>query len=279
MDRADKVAAEAGMDDLLASIKRAIHDEGLEITEPSTDDELGELLDPGEEAVKPAPRSDEPVDNRRGSDSQQIIALRQKISRELNKEETFAAAPPKGSKPVPLRQPHPVQPSVSQFKALLGGDQDPGAGASRPVPRLVSGEFKEARPPQAENRQSSPTVAPRNPTPAYALRSAFDPPDRNDSAYRPPFGQGNLGIRGFQPPPKPPAEGMLSPETRQVAAGSFNRLAEEMFGREGGERSIDDLAREVLRPMLKQWLDQNLPRIVEQLVREEIERVARRSGR
>jgi cell pole-organizing protein PopZ len=31
--------------------------------------------------------------------------------------------------------------------------------------------------------------------------------------------------------------------------------------------------------MLKQWLDQNLPRIVEQLVREEIERVARRGGR
>jgi hypothetical protein len=72
---------------------------------------------------------------------------------------------------------------------------------------------------------------------------------------------------------------MISPEASNVTASSFSRLAEQMFAREGGERSIDDLARELLHPMLKQWLDQNLPRIVEQLVREEIERVARRGGR
>ena len=72
---------------------------------------------------------------------------------------------------------------------------------------------------------------------------------------------------------------MISPETSHVAAGAFNRLAEQMFGREDAARSIDDLARELLQPMLKQWLDENLPRIVEQLVREEIERVARRGRR
>jgi uncharacterized protein len=72
---------------------------------------------------------------------------------------------------------------------------------------------------------------------------------------------------------------MISPETSTVTAGAFSRLAEQMFGREDGGRSIDDLARELLHPMLKQWLDENLPRIVEQLVREEIERVARRGRR
>ncbi len=37
----------------------------------------------------------------------------------------------------------------------------------------------------------------------------------------------------------------------------------------------DELVRETLRPMLKQWLDENLPSIVERLVRAEIQRVAR----
>ena len=37
----------------------------------------------------------------------------------------------------------------------------------------------------------------------------------------------------------------------------------------------DGLVREMLRPMLKQWLDENLPAIVERLVRAEIQRVAR----
>ncbi|MCL4855080.1 MAG: DUF2497 domain-containing protein, partial [Bryobacteraceae bacterium] len=42
------------------------------------------------------------------------------------------------------------------------------------------------------------------------------------------------------------------------------------------DRSIEDMTRDLLRGMLKQWLDDNLPALVERLVREEIERVARR---
>ena len=38
---------------------------------------------------------------------------------------------------------------------------------------------------------------------------------------------------------------------------------------------MDEMAREMLRPMLKAWLDDNLPVMVERLVRAEIERVAR----
>ena len=40
-------------------------------------------------------------------------------------------------------------------------------------------------------------------------------------------------------------------------------------------RSIDDLVTDALRPMLKEWLDESLPALVERLVRAEIERVAR----
>ncbi len=45
---------------------------------------------------------------------------------------------------------------------------------------------------------------------------------------------------------------------------------------DGAERrSLDEIAEDMLRPMLREWLDDNLPTLVERLVREEIERVAR----
>jgi uncharacterized protein len=40
-------------------------------------------------------------------------------------------------------------------------------------------------------------------------------------------------------------------------------------------RTLEDLVREMLRPMLKSWLDDNLPGMVERMVRAEIERVSR----
>ena len=43
-------------------------------------------------------------------------------------------------------------------------------------------------------------------------------------------------------------------------------------------RTLDDLVQEMLRPMLKNWLDDNLPSMVERLVRAEIERVSRGRG-
>lgn len=44
-------------------------------------------------------------------------------------------------------------------------------------------------------------------------------------------------------------------------------------------RSLEDLTRDMLRPMLKAWLDENLPRIVQDRVDEEVERLARRRVR
>jgi hypothetical protein len=56
---------------------------------------------------------------------------------------------------------------------------------------------------------------------------------------------------------------------------AFNRLAESVLARAVGEQSIEEMTRELLKVMLKQWLDENLPAMVERLVRDEIERVAR----
>ena len=40
-------------------------------------------------------------------------------------------------------------------------------------------------------------------------------------------------------------------------------------------RTLEDVVRELLRPMLKQWLDDNLPQIVQATVDQEVERIAR----
>ena len=43
-----------------------------------------------------------------------------------------------------------------------------------------------------------------------------------------------------------------------------------------GNRSLEDLVQELLRPMLKQWLDSNLPSIVERMVAQEIIKISKR---
>jgi len=70
--------------------------------------------------------------------------------------------------------------------------------------------------------------------------------------------------------------GLLGPEAEAAAGAAFSRLAGSLLNRATGDRSIEEMTRDLLRGMLKQWLDENLPSLVERLVREEIERVARR---
>jgi uncharacterized protein len=68
-------------------------------------------------------------------------------------------------------------------------------------------------------------------------------------------------------------EPLLSPEAGQTVTSAFEALSVNLAAR--GAEIAQGMAREMLRPMLKAWLDENLPGIVERLVRAEIERVAR----
>ncbi|HMK88762.1 MAG TPA: DUF2497 domain-containing protein [Methylocystis sp.] len=74
----------------------------------------------------------------------------------------------------------------------------------------------------------------------------------------------------------PPAEGadpLVSPDAAASVTAQFQALAASMVINDSG--LLHEYAREMLRPMLKAWLDDNLPILVERLVRAEIERVAR----
>jgi len=69
------------------------------------------------------------------------------------------------------------------------------------------------------------------------------------------------------------AAAILSNEADRAVARAFGDLNRGVLSQ--NVRSLEDVVQEMLRPMLKAWLDDNLPRIVERLVRMEIERVAR----
>jgi len=66
---------------------------------------------------------------------------------------------------------------------------------------------------------------------------------------------------------------IVSPAVGRQVARAFDDLAHAVEN--GPKRSFDEIAEAMLRPMLQEWLDDNLPTLVERLVREEIERVAR----
>jgi cell pole-organizing protein PopZ len=66
---------------------------------------------------------------------------------------------------------------------------------------------------------------------------------------------------------------LLSNQTSAAVDSAFSALAQTVLVQNA--RTLEDLVREMLRPMLKTWLDDNLPGLVERLVRAEIERVSR----
>jgi uncharacterized protein len=70
---------------------------------------------------------------------------------------------------------------------------------------------------------------------------------------------------------------ILSDQTGRQVAAAFGELSEAFAA--SRRRSFDEMAEEMMRPMLQDWLDNNLPKLVERLVREEIERVARGPAR
>jgi cell pole-organizing protein PopZ len=87
-----------------------------------------------------------------------------------------------------------------------------------------------------------------------------------------------------QPEPRPepsyesrredsPLDSLLSQSTDSMVSNAFDNLALTILNKNA--RTVEDLIQDMLRPMLRSWLDQNLPTLVERLVRAEIERVSR----
>jgi len=74
-----------------------------------------------------------------------------------------------------------------------------------------------------------------------------------------------------------PDESLISNQAAGAAANAFGSLSAAIAMPKEG-RSLEDVTRELLRPLLKAWLDENLPRIASARVEEEVARIARLRG-
>lgn len=74
---------------------------------------------------------------------------------------------------------------------------------------------------------------------------------------------------------------LLSDPTADAAAAAMAKLlagnvaVENQVPGRVGNVTLEDMARDLMRPLIKSWLDQNLPRIIEKMVAKEIEKISR----
>ena len=94
-------------------------------------------------------------------------------------------------------------------------------------------------------------------------------------------------ITPVEAPVKQPTDTLIEPGAAGVAASAFDRLSQAVQesvptpaaqdpGPAVGGRNLEDIVKDMLRPMLKEWLDKNLPPMVERYVEREIVRLTRR---
>jgi cell pole-organizing protein PopZ len=179
-----------------------------------------------------------------------------------------AKAPPPPAKPAPPpaapppAAAAPVSNSQDDIDAMLAGlDEATSEAEIRPAPEVevfeLTDEMAVPEAPQPSFHKVDPqddlefteTAATR----AMHRRPAFEPPPFESSA--------------------PPAQQILSRSTVSAVESAFNSLANTVLS--NNARTLEDLVKEMLRPMLKSWLDDNLPGLVERIVKAEIERVSR----
>jgi cell pole-organizing protein PopZ len=142
-------------------------------------------------------------------------------------------------------------------------------------------------PPAAPAKTAAPPPAPKPAAPVPATANSQDEIDAMlaelDGTPTPKPAPGFRTIDGAsdvvfstRPDPQPHPQldrALISNETIAAVDSAFNMLAHTIIGQNA--RTLEDLVKEMLRPMLKSWLDDNLPSMVERIVRAEIERVSR----
>jgi cell pole-organizing protein PopZ len=146
---------------------------------------------------------------------------------------------------------------LASIRRILSEDEAPAGGAKPPAPE-----------PPGETSGDGVLVL----DPAMMVP---DPAHEADPLPEPP--------PAAVPPPSVPetTPTLVAPEAAAAAASSVSSLMRTLAQRNlqvhGGGPTIEDIVREELRPLLKAWLDANLPSLVERLVRTEIERVVGRA--
>jgi cell pole-organizing protein PopZ len=223
------------------------------------------------------------------------------IRRIIADDEAKPAAAEKASSPPPAIKPEP--PPVSPAKPAAMKDIPPSAIA--PAAKPVAAAPKPATPPPASEPVASNNqddidamlasldaatpeseIRPSQPeADVFELTDDMALPDPEPASFNKiepqddiEFSESTRGRRpAYEPPPfesaATPAQQILSRSTVSAVESAFNSLASTVLS--NNARTLEDLVKEMLRPMLKSWLDDNLPGLVERIVKAEIERVSR----
>ena len=167
------------------------------------------------------------------------------------------------------------------------------APPAAPEPLMLTDEMLVTEPPQPEPPAAPPPAEPQlaepqpaAPPPVAALAMAALPAALPPSVQLvpPPVPPALPQESRALPPPPPllPSDQIIAPSVAAATAASMSELLravtqERSASVSRGGPTIEDVVREEVRPLLKEWLDNHLPGIVERAVRAEIERVARGS--
>ena len=248
-------AQEPSMEEILASIRRIIADD--DVSKPAKAPEQASA------AAAPAGTS--------------AAATPAKLS--TTPSATPAPSKPAAPPPPPAAKPSPAAAANSQddIDAMLAELDAPpkAAGKSGPMPPPAAApEHKAAASPAAV-----PAASPSTSLPAAdvldlteSMTSAVAPPPKPAPSFQTIDGTSDVVFTTKAPEPMPD-RALISNDTIAAVDSAFNSLAHTLIGQNA--RTLEDLVREMLRPMLKSWLDDNLPGMVERIVRAEIERVSR----
>ena len=259
---------EPSMEEILASIRRIIADD--EAKPPAAVEKPASPPAPPPAAAKPAEKP--------------APAPAAKPAMTDTPPSKIPAAVAAAAKPAPPPTPPPPAPAANNnqddIDALLAG-LDEATTAEEVRPPLPDGDVFELTDEMAVPTPPPAPAAPRAPA-QKAAEPVFQKVDPQDdlefaesaasrSMHRP---------RAYDPPPQqqpaPPAsphQAILSQSTASAVESAFNTLANTVLS--NNARTLEDLVKEMLRPMLKSWLDDNLPSLVERIVKAEIERVSR----
>ena len=130
-------------------------------------------------------------------------------------------------------------------------------------------EIRPAPPPESDVFELTDEMAlPDPPPPPAASFAKIEPAD--DIEFSESRHRQSAPEPSYDSPPQQP---ILSRTTVSAVESAFNSLANTVLS--NNARTLEDLVKEMLRPMLKSWLDDNLPGLVERIVKAEIERVSR----
>jgi cell pole-organizing protein PopZ len=258
------------MEEILASIRRIIEDSDSGRKQPEDKVEITQDVEP--EAVSPAVDVDAfRAEFHTESQAPRPIALAD-VSASLTKignapEQPLASTAPERPTHITLAS---VGAQVAAEKAAVGvaSDTQVQAAAAAHWREHVAQDIEQSGPSTFAEREwnhSADTTSGQQTAPAAARQGGeianISPEPREAEPVRPvaDVSASRLAI--------------VSEQTSRQVAAAFGELSDAFASR--SKKTFDDKAEEMLKPMLQDWLDNNLPTLVERLVREEIERVAR----